>query len=232
MPAAPPPHPVHARARAYFEDFAAAYDDAAAEAGWVANDLLVGELPPVPAVRDAVDLACGTGHTLAVLRSAYRDAVLTGVDIAGAMLDRARRRVPDAHLVRADLGTFLACPPDPVDLVTAVGGLEFVVGLPEVLAGVRRLVRPGGHVVLTYEPLIEGWTPQASRRETNLASNGMDLTTVRWEPHEIAAGFSGWQVVSSRLVAAYVREGVPTVYGWLHYRRPGRPPAVDAVGAD
>ena len=213
--------PVLDRARAYFEEFAAGYDLAAAESGWAPNDLLADELPPADGIRDVLDLACGTGRTLAVLCGTYPDASLTGVDIAGAMLDRAAARVPGTSLLRTDVASFVTAATGRYDLVTAVGGLEFVEDLPGTLAGLRRMIRPGGHLLLTYEPVIDDWQPQSVRVETNLGSNGLELTTVRWEPGEVTAGFDGWDLLRSRLIVAYLRDDLPTLYGWLHYRSPG-----------
>ncbi len=227
VPADPPTHrpseSVPERARAYFEAFAADYDAAATEAGWEPNELLAGALADVGPVRTALDLACGTGSTLAVVRRAFPDAGLTGVDLAGGMLERARATLPDARHVHQDIADFAAAGAragERFDLVTCIGGLEFTEDLPGVLEDVRRLVRPGGHLVITYEPVVLGWEPQALRAETNLGSNGLGLTTIRWEPGEVTAGFAGWREVSNRLVVAYQRDGLPTIYGWLQYQRP------------
>ncbi len=230
MPSQPPPDRALDRARAYFEAFAVEYDAAATEAGWMPNDLLADALTRMSPVWDALDLGCGTGSTLAVVRAAFPDADLTGIDLSPAMLERACSRVPDARYVHADVGAFAADAAHAAtnhaaggdarfDLVTAVGGLEFTADAPAILADVRHLVRPGGHLIVTYEPIIVGWEPQAVRTETNLGSNGLELTTFRWEPGEVTAGFDGWHPVRNRLVVAYRRDGLPTVYGWLHYRR-------------
>lgn len=216
----PQTDPVLDRARAYFDRFAEEYDDAAATAGWLPNDLLADELPAVGSVGSAVDLACGTGRTLAVLRRALPGADLVGVDVSPAMLGRARERVGDARYVQADVAGFVDRCDEEFDLVTAIGGFEFVSDLPSVLHGARALVRPGGHLVVTYEPLIAGWQPQAARVETNLGANGLDLTTFRWESGEVEQGFDGWRCLRNRLVVAYLRDRLPTLYGWLHYRRP------------
>jgi len=209
------------RARAYFEQFAAEYDDAARESGWRLNGLLAQALAGVgPALR-AVDLACGTGETLDELARALPGAELVGVDLAAAMVDRSAERVPRATVVQADLRDFLADTPDGwFDVVTVVGGFEFTPDLPGLLHQVRRVVAPDGHLVFTYEPVLNGWPPQSRRVETNLGSNGLELTTFRWEPGEVASGFAGWETVRSTLLAAYQRDNVPTVYAWLQYRRP------------
>jgi len=213
-----------AQARAYFEDFAEAYDEAARESGWLLNGRLADALAGVAAgwapARCALDLACGTGTTLAELERVLPDATLVGVDIAAAMVAIASARVPGARCVRADLREFVEETDQHFDVVTAIGGFEFTPNLPGLLASVTRIVRTGGHLVFTYEPVIDGWGPQSARVETNLGSNGLELTTFRWEPAEVADALGGWTVLSDQLLAAYRRDDVPTVYGWLHVRLP------------
>jgi ubiquinone/menaquinone biosynthesis C-methylase UbiE len=223
-----PADPVLAQAHAYFDDFADEYDPSADDAGWLPNALLEAELPAVGPVRRAADLACGTGRTLAVLRGAYPDAILTGVDFSASMLDAARSRLGtdpseparSVRLVQADLASFAADGGPAFDLVTVLGGLEFVADLPSALVAVGSLVRPGGHLIATYEPVIAGMASQEARVETNLGSNGGLLTTFRWEAHEVAAALDGWEQVRDRLIVGYRRADLPVVYGWLHYRRP------------
>jgi SAM-dependent methyltransferase len=208
------------RARRYFEQFAAEYDEAARTSGWSLNGRLVGALAGVGPVWRAVDLACGTGTTLAELHRALPTAELVGVDLADAMVERATTTVPAATVVRADVRDFVGgTAPGTFDVVTAIGGFEFTPGLPGLLDGVRRMVAPGGHLVFTYEPVLAGWPPQQQRVETNLGSNGLELTTYRWEPGEVATGFDGWDPLRSELIVAYLRDELPTVYGWLHFRR-------------
>ena len=209
-----------ARARTYFEQFAAEYDEAARVSGWRLNGRLAGALSGIGPGGRAVDLACGTGATLAELRRAMPEAALVGVDLADAMVERAALAVPGATVVRADVRAFVeASAPGCFDVATAIGGFEFTPGLPGLLGGLRRLVAPEGHLVFTYEPVLAGWPPQEQRVETNLGSNGLELTTYRWEPGEVTAGFEGWEPVRSELLVAYLRDELPTVYGWLHYRR-------------
>jgi SAM-dependent methyltransferase len=218
--------PAIVRARRYFEEFAAGYDEAARDSGWLLNGRLVEALSEVGPVDDALDLGCGTGATLCELEQVLPGAILVGVDIAEAMVIRAATRVPTARCVVADLREYVDETDERFDVVTAIGAFEFTPDLPGILRGVRRLVRPGGHLVLTYEPILDGWDPQAERVETNLGSSGLELTTFRWQPGEVAASLDGWPTVSSQLLVAYRRDGLPTVYGWLHVRRP--PAGIDA----
>ncbi len=224
MPADHVTDPVTARARAYFEDFADVYDEAARASGWLLNGRIADALgwvgPGGTPADQALDLACGTGTTLAELERALPNASLVGVDIAAAMVDIAAARVPAARFVRADLREFVEETDEDFDVVTAIGGFEFTPDLPGLLASLTRVVRPGGHLVFTYEPVLEAWTAQAERVETNLGSNGLELTTFRWEPGEVAAALEGWTLLSSQLLAAYRRDDVPTVYGWLHVQLP------------
>ena len=213
--------PVLDQARAYFEEFAASYDEAADEAEWQLNGRLAESLADVGPAMAALDLACGTGTTLSELRQLLPAAELVGVDISAAMLELAAARVPGARLVRSDVASFAAAARERFDVVTAVGGFEFTPDLPGLLDSVRRLIRPGGHFVFTYEPVLDAWPPQSQRVETNLGSNGLELTTFRWEPGEALRGFDGWDLVRSQLLTAYLRDGLPTVYAWVHYRRPG-----------
>ncbi len=109
--------------------------------------------------------------------------------------------------------------PSSFDLITSIGGLEFVSDLPAVLGDLRSLVRPLGHLIFTYEPVIEGWEPQAAREESNLGSSGLTLTTLRWEPTEVDGVFRDWRQVSHRLVMSYVRQDLPTIYALVHVAR-------------
>jgi len=203
----------------FYEEFADTYDEVAEEACWMANDALAGELVAVHGVDSALDLACGTGQTLQVLKRTFPAAELVGVDVSGGMLDIARGRVGDARLVHSDIGSFVASTTDRFDLITSIGGLEFVADLPDVLCDLQSLVRPLGHLIFTYEPVIEGWEPQAAREESNFGSSGLTLTTLRWEPTEVEGVFRDWRQVSTRLVMSYVRQDLPTIYSLVHVAR-------------
>jgi len=101
-----------------------------------------------PAPGDvALDLCCGTGDVAFAL--ADRGAVVTGIDFSAAMLDVARRR-PGRPSVTFVQGDAMALPvaDASADVVTVAYGLRNVADIPRALAEWRRVLRPGGRLVV------------------------------------------------------------------------------------
>jgi ubiquinone/menaquinone biosynthesis C-methylase UbiE len=89
-----------------------------------------------------LDLGCGTGRNLSLYRP---EARVIGVDPAGPVLGRARRRAPGVPLVQ---GSAEALPFRSGVFDTVVSGLVFC-SVPDAargLAEVRRVLRPGGRL--------------------------------------------------------------------------------------
>jgi malonyl-CoA O-methyltransferase len=84
--------PVKRDVRRAFERAAKTYDEAAVLQREVCARLL-GHLDPIRLLpRRAVDLGCGTGHAFDALAKRFPSAAVVGIDIAPAMLARARER--------------------------------------------------------------------------------------------------------------------------------------------
>ena len=136
------------RVRAMFERIAPRYD--------LMNRLMTGGLDrrwrhramacigPGPGER-VLDLACGTGDLAAL--AAARGARVVGVDFTVAMLRRARARLPEAALVRADAAR-LPFTDGSVDAAVCGFALRNLVEREPVLRELRRVLRPGGRVAL------------------------------------------------------------------------------------
>ena len=109
------------------------------------------ELPPDAVV---LDLGCGAGvpatHWLA-----QRFAV-TGLDVSARQLELARRHVPAARFLRADM-TDLSFPPETFDVVVAFHSIIHVPRAehPALLAKVHRWLKPGGSFLATWA--LGGW---------------------------------------------------------------------------
>jgi phosphatidylethanolamine/phosphatidyl-N-methylethanolamine N-methyltransferase len=97
-----------------------------------------------------LEVAAGTGLVTAVLAREAREVVAT--DYAGAMVERLQQRIRDEALQnvsaeQADLYA-LRFEAHAFDVVVAANVLHLVPDLPGALASLRRVVRPGGLLVL------------------------------------------------------------------------------------
>jgi ubiquinone/menaquinone biosynthesis C-methylase UbiE len=136
----------------FFGDFylrAYVHDQADAQAG--EDALAAAKLAGVEPGADVVDVPCGYGrHTIALARAGYR---VVGVDRSQTLLDEAGRRAGHERwpkLVRADYRE-LPLPEESFDaalnLFTSLGYLGDEEDT-KVLAAIRRVLRPGGRLVL------------------------------------------------------------------------------------
>jgi len=117
---------------------------------------LAGLLDPGPGER-IVDLGCGTGSTLEAIagRLPRADLELLGLDASAAALRAAERtlgRLPNAArlLVQADLAGQVPLADASVDRALCHNVLECLPDPDALVAEAYRVVRPGGHLVLSH----------------------------------------------------------------------------------
>jgi ubiquinone/menaquinone biosynthesis C-methylase UbiE len=116
------------------------------------NQLLELEQPVVREILDslpvgvALDAACGTGRHGEYLAALGHSVI--GVDASSGMLKRARSKVPNGEFHQADL-QHLPLPDDHVDLVVCGLALMHVPKLEPVFAEFVRVLRRGGHLVIS-----------------------------------------------------------------------------------
>jgi ubiquinone/menaquinone biosynthesis C-methylase UbiE len=122
-------------------------------------DATADELRPLGPFGRGLDVCCGTGAGVRVLKSLCRGAV-TGVDFSAGMLGQARSACPDVNWLRADAralpfaGAF--------DLAVSFGALGHFLPAerPALFAGVHRALRPGGIFAFPIgvpPPVTSGW---------------------------------------------------------------------------
>jgi SAM-dependent methyltransferase len=97
----------------------------------------------IPPGSDVLDLGCGAGVPMTAALA--EDRAVTGVDISSTQLALARRNVPGATFLRADM-TALTFEPASLDAVVAFYSLTHVPRdeQAELLGHIRSWLRPGG----------------------------------------------------------------------------------------
>ena len=98
--------------------------------------------------RRILDAGCGSGPLSAALRAS--GAVVTGLDVSGAMIDLARQRLgEDADLHVADLGAPLPFADAEFDDVIASLVLHYLEDWAGPLSELRRVLKPGGRLMVS-----------------------------------------------------------------------------------
>lgn len=106
------------------------------------------------AFGSVLDLGCGTG--LAAVHLARFGGQLTGLDLAGRMLEKAGGRGRYHALVKAEAGDFLAANPGQFDLVFAADFLIYFGDLAEIIHRIAGALTPGGIFAASFETLSDG----------------------------------------------------------------------------
>jgi ubiquinone/menaquinone biosynthesis C-methylase UbiE len=132
----------------------------------------------LPPGADALDVGCGPGVLVAEL--CRQRFVTSGVDTSGPMLAQAERRFAAAgtpHMPHLQVAQAQALPfgDESFDLVCSTGMIEYLPDDGSTLDEFWRVLRPGGHVVLTitnfwsHAGLIDWFVEWAKRRRWLLA---------------------------------------------------------------
>ena len=113
------------------------------------HDALVASLAPQPGER-WLDLACGAGDV--AFLAAEAGAVVTGSDLAPALIETARRRAAEAGLeLTLEVADCEALPyeSESFDIVSSSIGVIFAPDHAAVVSELARVTRPGGRLGLT-----------------------------------------------------------------------------------
>lgn len=177
--------------------------------------LLAGYAELVGAGGKVADLGCGPGRSTAYLASLGLSVF--GLDLSEAMLDIARRDHPGIRFVHGSL----------LQLDVPDGALDGVVSLystihlpeeelPAAFAEFRRVLRPGGHVLLAFQ------VGDAPRRHERPFGHPVTLDFQRRRPDRIAALLesAGFTLVLHAVRAADEPLGESTPQAYLIARTP------------
>jgi len=203
-------------------------------------DATAGALRPLGPFGPGLDVCCGTGAGLAVLRSLC-DGPVVGADFSAGMLAQARRAHPGATLIRADARALPLA--GAFGLAVSFGALGHFLPSerPALFAGVHRALRPGGVFAV---PL--GELPPVTSR-WYWALSGFDLAmrarNALWRPRFVmyyrtcppaavradltAAGFA---VTTLPLTALGRHPDGEAAYGLVLARKPAHPEVPAGTG--
>jgi trans-aconitate 2-methyltransferase len=92
--------------------------------------------------RTIVDLGCGPGNSTECMAARWPEARITGVDMAGEMLEKGRARHPGWHWVLSGIETFH--PAEPFDVVISCATLQWLHHHEQLLPQLWKLVRDHG----------------------------------------------------------------------------------------
>ena len=180
--------------RAFFEDLAERWD---AQQPPDRQAVLQGLLGPfadeLGAARAILEVGSGTGALIPCLREHAPAARLISIDLAHAMLWRARQRCPDAALVQADVHRLPFQRTGAFDLAVCHNSLPHFADVPAALCELARVLALGGRLLILHD---------LSRAEVNAIHGGVgppvdhDLLPPGEEIRQmlIRAGFSDVQV--------------------------------------
>jgi predicted TPR repeat methyltransferase len=183
-----------------FDDFASRFDHKLAILDYRAPEL-IGRLvaascgAPTGSL-DVLDAGCGTGLCGPYLRPFA--ARLTGVDLSGNMLERARARAEYDELQRSELTGYLLGMPGAFDLIVSADTLVYFGDLGDVLAACAAALRDGGLFVFNVEQdeAMDGFglrpTGRYAHREQYVAglldAAGFRIRSAISEPYRVERG--------------------------------------------
>ena len=115
----------------------------------------IASLVAATKAQSALDLGCGTGFMVQILKKLVSH--ITGVDVTSAMLDRVDRSgTARMDLVQHDTGTY-PVEPGAFQLVTAYSFLHHLCDLAPTLGTAARALGPGGKFYADLEPNYYFW---------------------------------------------------------------------------
>ena len=173
------------RAAHFDQDFGHSIRTPAERAAW---DRILDLVLPRRSALDALDAGCGTGFLSFEL--AARGHRVTGVDFAPAMIAEARRKAAERGLsVRFEEGDAeqLPFPPASLDLVISRHVLWTLPHPATAIDERKRVLRPGGRLVIVDSQFDAGATPPAAqnaRTSPEYAAIGDRLPFLGGRPRE------------------------------------------------
>ena len=141
---------------AYYDKLSREYDALATPDYWRAPAMVARALQrhtPSPG-QPVYIVAIGTGLDVGTIL-ALNPGSIDAIDLSGEMVAISRAKYPQLSITQGD---FMAAPPthDNYGLVVCGGALEFIADFAGFFQKCAGMLQPGGQLVVTYEPIIDG----------------------------------------------------------------------------
>ncbi|CAA9472017.1 MAG: hypothetical protein AVDCRST_MAG65-838 [uncultured Solirubrobacteraceae bacterium] len=213
--------------KAYYEDVWAELGDDPPWAWEWRRGLLSRE---VRAGERVLDLGCGAGHFLALIRRLGAHPI--GVELSERALARAHAREPAAETLLLAADGSIPLGHGSIDLVWCSEVIEHVADVGLLLNEVRRVLRPGGRLLLTtpFHGRVKGALLALTRFDAHFdplgqhlrfftsSSLSRTLAAARLEVVEVSAA-GGLPVLRESLVARALRPGAQSLRSAASARR-------------
>lgn len=136
----------------YFDRWAKTYDSDLARFDYRLPAIAAALTAPIlPSGAHILDIGIGTGLIARAIKSACPGTYIAGVDISAKMLASAQM-ADEVHI--CDAGSqILPFAENTFDAAVAVGVLEFIAHPAWTLIQAARVLKPGGHLIVVYEPI-------------------------------------------------------------------------------
>jgi SAM-dependent methyltransferase len=132
-----------------------------------------------------LDAGCGTGRMTVHLRERHPNLALTGLDLSAAMLREARTAAPGVDFVQGELAAMPFAEESYDGVLVWYSTIHTPdAGLPAVFAELRRVVRPGGAVLLGFQ------VGRGERRIQHAYGHDLDLLAYLREVDAVADGLT------------------------------------------
>ena len=108
---------------------------------------------------NVIDIGCGYGNLLQKMKYLCLFKTISGLDIFKVAIEKAKEKVPDGRFFIADITNPFSLPRSLFDVAICSDILEHIKEDHLALFNVNRLLRPGGHIIVTVPYDMKNWTP-------------------------------------------------------------------------